>query len=60
MAQLYIGLTMDEAKKILGTTGTLRVVNKDGKHLSYFADYDPSRYNVYVVNDIITKIASIG
>jgi len=62
MAQLnsIIGLTVDEAKKILGSTGTIRVVNKDGKSLSCFADYDPSRCNVYVVNNIITQIWSYG
>jgi hypothetical protein len=52
-----IGLTVDEAKKIIGT---IRVVNKDGQGFCVTLDYMPSRCNVYIVNNIITKIASFG
>jgi putative heme degradation protein len=55
-----IGLNVDQAVKLLGDNYTIRVVNKDGKSLCYFADYDPSRWNVYVVNDIVTQIESRG
>jgi len=57
MAQLYIGLTIDEAKKIVGT---IRVVNKDGQGFCVTEDYEPSRCNVYIVNNIITKVWSYG
>lgn len=55
-----IGLNVDQAVKLLGDNYTIRVVNKDGKSLCCFADYDPSRWNVYVVNDIITQFCSHG
>lgn len=56
-----IGLSVDEAEIILkNECMTLRVINENGIRLKVDKKFMPTRLNVYVENNIITKIGSSG
>lgn len=53
----FIGLTIEEAQKIHKNT---RVVKRDGTYLAVAKNMDPTRVNVFVVDNIITEVDHNG
>jgi hypothetical protein len=49
----FIGLTIEEAQKLHKNT---RVVKHDGVYLNIAKNMDPTRINVFVVDNIITEV----
>jgi len=54
----YVGLTLDQAKKTLETTGMRwRIVEEDGIPKPVTRDYNPARLNFVMEKGIITKVS---
>lgn len=53
----YVGLPLDAAEALADLNETrVRVTSVDGQGRMVTMDYDPSRYNFTVVNDIVTEV----
>lgn len=55
----FKGLTVQEARALLGEERRLRMASQDGVPYVLTQDYNPNRLNVHLVNGRITK-ASYG
>ncbi len=57
----WVGLGVDEASKLAESAGlVLRVAREDGEDLAVTADYVEQRFNVAVVDGVVTEILSRG
>ncbi len=56
-----IGKKLEDAQEFAKTKSlTIRVVQKDGKHLIITSDYRSNRVNVAIFNNKIANIVSVG
>ncbi len=57
----YIGLCIADAQRLAEATGyEVRVARQDGEDLAVTLDLRGNRYNVAVVNGVVTEILSVG
>lgn len=56
-----VGKKLEDAQEFAKTKSlTIRVVQKDGKHLIITSDYRSNRVNVAIFNNKIANIVSVG
>lgn len=56
-----IGMTLEEAEGyLISKKFKLRVMHRDGKDLVGTCDYNPFRFNVAIVNNIVTEVINVG
>lgn len=55
-----IGLTIDQAQKVVGEEYGFRTTMIDGKHMMVTHDFCPDRINIHIENGLIVKVRGIG
>jgi len=61
LLECIVGLSVEEAAKKLNEYNyKMRVINRDNRHLMVTKEYDCSRCNVYVVDNVVIKISGFG